>query len=407
MPESPPARGPLAGLRVLDASRVLAGPFCTMLLGDLGADVVKIERPGAGDETRYWGPPFLESRDGAVRDATYYLSINRNKRSLTLNLRDAEGRRVLQRLAAEADVFIQNFRPGTEASLGADYETLAEVNPRLVYCAISGFGPTGPDRLRLGYDLLMQGFAGLMSITGEEGRPPVRVGVAVIDLATGAYALAGILAALRVRDQTGRGQRVDLSLLASGVSLLTYAAQSYFATGRQPRLSGSGHPNLVPYQAFCGADGRWFVVGVGSDEQWRRLAAALDLAGGGEPRFATNAGRVTFRDDLIPELVRAFAQRPAAEWVARLDRAGVPAGPVHGVGEVFADPQVRALGLEEEVNHPAFGRFLTVGSAFAFSETPPALRFAPPILGQHTEEILREAGFSAAEIGRFRAAGTI
>jgi crotonobetainyl-CoA:carnitine CoA-transferase CaiB-like acyl-CoA transferase len=405
MKDSSARPGPLAGLRVLDASRVLAGPFCGMLLGDFGADVVKIERPGSGDETRRWGPPFVG--DGSVREATYYLSVNRNKRSLTLDLHTASGREILHRLASRADIFIQNFRPGSEAALGADYETLDRVNPRLIYCAISGFGHTGPDRLRLGYDLLMQGFTGLMSITGEAGRPPVRVGVAMVDLATGAFAFGGILAALHARGVTGRGQRVDLSLLSTGVAWMTYAAQHYFATGEQPQPSGSGHPSLAPYQAFQGSDEKWFVVAVGTDGQFRRLCGVLEIPLAEDPRFATNADRVSHRDELVRELTRRFMSRPAAEWVARLDRAEVPAAPVHEMREVFAHPQVRALGLYAEVPHPAFGSLATVGSAFSFSETPPSLHLAPPMLGQHTAELLTELGYSEAEIARLEAEGAI
>ena len=401
---------PLAGVRVVDASRILAGPFCGMLLGDLGADVIKVERPGTGDETRAWGPPFVEQRGGAstfAHDATYYLSVNRNKRSLTLNLGAEAGRAVLARLVRGADVFVENFRPGTQAALGADWATLSVLNPRLVYCSVSGFGPVGPDARKLGYDLLMQGATGLMSTTGEAGGAPVRVGVAVVDLATGSTALGAILAALYARERTGRGQRIDCSLLGTGVAWMTYAAQSYFATGRQPQPWGSGHPNLVPYQAFQGSDRRWFLVAVGTDEQWQRFCRALDLPQSADPRLATNAGRVGNRDELIADLTRRFAEAPASSWIERLEPAGVPAGPVRTLAEVFADPQIAALGLDATVPHSAYGPLRTVGTAFRFSETPASLRLAPPLVGQHTDEVLAELGYDAHEIEGLRAVGAV
>jgi len=411
----PGTAGPLAGVRVIDASRILAGPFCGMLLGDLGADVIKVERPGTGDETRAWGPPFVEqpgsdfmvAGSGAARDATYYLSVNRNKRSLTLNLGVEAGRAVLARLVRSADVFVENFRPGSQAALGADWDTLSRLNPRLIYCSISGFGPVGPDAKKLGYDLLMQGATGLMSTTGEPGGEPVRVGVAVVDLATGSTAAGAVLAALYARERTGRGQRIDASLLGTGVAWMTYAAQSYFATGCQPRPSGSGHPNLVPYQAFRGSDGRWFLVAVGTDEQWRRICRALDLPHAADARFATNAGRVEHRQELVADLTRRFAEAPAAVWIERLEPAGVPAGPVRDLGEVFSDAQVAALGLDAMLPHPAYGPLRTVGTAFRFSETPASLRLAPPLVGQHSDEVLAEIGYDDAEIGRLRAAGAV
>jgi len=398
---------PLAGLRVVDASRVLAGPFCTMLLADLGADVIKVERPCMGDETHSWGPPFVEGAGGDARESTYYLSINRNKRSLTLDLSVPAGRAVLHRLVAGADVFVENFRPGTQAALGADYETLAALNRRLVYCSISGFGPVGPERDRPGYDLLMQGFTGLMSITGEAGREPVRAGVAVIDLATGTTAVGAILGALLARDRLGRGQRVDLSLMATGVSWMTYAAQSYFATGRQPRPLGSGHPNLVPYQAFRGGDDQWFLVAVGNDEQWRRCCGVLGVEYAEDDRFRTNAGRVTHRADLVELLGRLFATAPAVEWIARLTAAGIPAGPVHTLADLFAHPQVIAAQLVQYTDHQQFGKLPTLRSPFRFSETPLDPPFPPPALGQHTDEILGALGYDAQEISRLHADGVV
>jgi crotonobetainyl-CoA:carnitine CoA-transferase CaiB-like acyl-CoA transferase len=405
--EIPVGAGPLAGVRVVDASRVLAGPFCGMLLGDLGADVIKIERPGAGDETRAWGPPFVEQPGGGARDATYYLSVNRNKRSVTLNLAVEAARGVLARLVQAADVFLENFRPGTQAALGADWETLSRVNPRLIYCSVSGFGSVGPDRGKLGYDLLMQGATGLMSTTGEPGGPPVRTGVAVIDLATGATAAGAILAALYARERTGRGQRIDSSLLGTGVAWMTYAAQSYFATGRQPAPSGSGHPNLVPYQAFLGSDGRWFLVAVGTDEQWRRFCRALELPYAADERYATNAGRVALRGELVADLARRFGAAPASSWLDRLEPAGVPAGPVRSLAEVFADPQVQALGLEVTLRHGAYGPLRTVGTPLSFSDTPASQRLPPPLLGQHTDEVLGECGYSPADIEQLRSAGAV
>jgi crotonobetainyl-CoA:carnitine CoA-transferase CaiB-like acyl-CoA transferase len=307
----------------------------------------------------------------------------------------------------DADVFVENFRPGTQASLGADWDTLSRLNPRLVYCSISGFGPVGPDATKLGYDLLMQGATGLMSTTGEAGGAPVRVGVAVVDLATGSTALGAILAALYARERTGRGQRIDCSLLGTGVAWMTYAAQSYFATGRQPRPSGSGHPNLVPYQAFQGADRCWFLVAVGTDEQWRRFCGALGLPQSADARFATNAGRVGHRDELVADLTRRFAEAPASAWIERLESAGVPAGPVRSLAEVFSDGQVRALELDATLPHPAYGPLRTVGTAFRFSETTASLRRAPPLVGQHTDEVLAEIGYDVGEIERLRAAGAV
>jgi crotonobetainyl-CoA:carnitine CoA-transferase CaiB-like acyl-CoA transferase len=391
---------PLDDLLVVDLTRALAGPYCTMMLADLGARVVKVETPQGGDDTRGWGPPFYDG------ESAYFLSINRNKQSLGLNLKDPRGRDLALRLIRRADVLVENFRPGAMDRLGLGYAAVHDLVPRLVYCSISGFGQTGPYRERPAYDLIVQGMGGIMGITGEPDGAPMRVGVAVADICAGMFAAYGILAALRARERTGTGQWVDASLLDGQVAWMTYMAANYFATGENPPRVGSAHLNLVPYQPFPTRDG--FVnVAVGSEGLWHRFCEALDLPIASDRRFATNADRVHNRETLVELLGPVFARRTTADWVERLLQAGVPAGPIYRMNEVMEDPQVHHRKMVVEVEHPRAGRVRVNGVPVKFSETPGEVAAPPPILGEHTEAVLRELGVDEAEFAALRHDGVI
>ena len=397
---------PLEGIRVLDLSRVLVGPFCTMVLGDLGAEIIKVERPGVGDETRTWGPPWINEE---LKVSAYFASTNRNKKSITVNLATEEGRGIIYKLAKISDVVIENFRPGVAKKLGVDYETISKVNPRIVYCSISGFGQTGPYRDWPAYDIIIQAMGGWMGITGEPDRPPVRIGVALTDIIAGLYAVIAILAALRAREETGRGQYIDISLLDSSISFMTYMAQNYFATGKNPVKMGSGHPNIVPYQAFRAGDGRWIILAVANDRIWKRFCEAAGLQHlADDPRFATNPDRVKNRDQLIPIIEEVIASKPSHEWVKIFIEAGVPCAPVYQMSDIFSDPQVLHREMLLEIEHPKLGKLKQIGFPIKFSETPCQLRYPPPLLGEHTEEVLKELlGYSDEEIQRLREKGVI
>jgi crotonobetainyl-CoA:carnitine CoA-transferase CaiB-like acyl-CoA transferase len=389
VPPAPAATGPLAGLRVLELSTVLAGPYCTMVLADLGADVIKVEPP-EGDATRGYGPPWVGK--GTDRVAAYYLSVNRNKRSIRLDLRQPEGREVVRRLIGRSDVMVENFRPGGLAKIGFDDGRLAELNPRLIHLAISGFGPDGPDSARPGYDFIAQAVGGLMSITGssdEDGGQPTKVGVAITDIVTGLFGAVGVLAALRA----GVGQRIDISLLESTLAVLINQAQNAFVTGRPPTRLGNAHPNIVPYEAFATADGQ-IVVAVGSERQWPRLCEAMGLPElAADPRFVDNDHRVERRAVLSPMLAGRFLMASTAEWLARLDAAQVPCGPVNDVGAAFDQPQAVARQMRVDMESARLGRVSQIGVPFKLSATPASLRSAPPGLGEQTNEILAELGF--------------
>ena len=392
--------GPLDGLIVVDLTRVLSGPYCTMQLADMGARVIKVEQPGRGDDTRAWGPPFI----GA--ESAYFLSINRNKQSLTLDLKS--GRAVLERLLDRADVLVENFRPGTMERLGLGYAAVSARWPRLVYCSISGFGQTGPRRDQPGYDAVVQAEGGLMSITGEADGPAFRLGVAIADIVSGMFAAQGIALALLARARTGRGQHVDIGMLDSTAALLTYQAAIYFATGQPPTRMGNRHPTIVPYETFEASDGE-FVLAVGSEGLWRRFCELLDAPGVAEdPRFATNRDRVSHYEILRPLLAERIRQRSRADWIERLMAAGVPCGSVRDVSEVLRDPQMTAREMIAAVEHAAIGRVQVLGVPIKLSETPGTVRTAPPTLGQHTDQILRtDLGFSDADITRLRQNGTV
>ncbi|HSS76939.1 MAG TPA: CoA transferase [Thermoanaerobaculia bacterium] len=383
--------GLLAGVRVVDASRVLAGPYLAMLLGDLGADVIKVERPGTGDPTRSWGPPWVG--EGANRVSAYFVSANRNKRSVALDLKQPAARAAFEQLVAGADVLVENFLPAEWRRLGFRSSRFTRRHPRLVQCTVTGYGAAGPEADRLAYDLILQAESGLMSLTGFADGEPVRVGVAVVDVLSALYGLAGVLAALRQRDETGRGSRVEVAMVDAGMSFLSYAAQSWLADGRQPPRLGSAHPNLVPYQAFRATDG-WFVAGVGSQEQWRRFCTAIErpeLAD--DPRFATSEGRVRHRDDLVALLTPIFAARSVAHWDAVLRAHRVPGGPPVTVGE--AVERARRRGQVMDLPAGAYGNLPTVAAPFLFDGQRAAPSAPPPALGQHTDEVLREAGLTA------------
>jgi crotonobetainyl-CoA:carnitine CoA-transferase CaiB-like acyl-CoA transferase len=412
----------LAGVRVLDLSRVLAGPWCTQTLADLGADVIKVERPTTashpgGDDTRTWGPPFLRDVDGhETRDAAYYLGTNRNKRSITVDIADPAGQALIRRMAAAADVLVENYKVGDMARYGLDAPTLCALNPRLVYCSITGFGQTGPYRERAGYDYAIQAMGGLMSVTGPSraeiaddapGGGPQKVGVAVADLFTGLYATTAILAALRHRDRTGQGQSIDMALLDTQVAMLANLGAGYLATGIAPERAGNAHQNIVPYQVFEVADGH-LILAVGNDRQFAKFCA---IAGRPElaqdERFARNAGRVSHRATLVPLLAAVMKQRSRRDWLEALEAAHVPCGPINDLAEVFADPHVRSRGMTVDVPHPLAGSVRLVASPIKLSATPVRYRSAPPLLGADTEAVLRELGLAAAEIEELRAAGAI
>ena len=388
----------LEGVRVLDLTRALAGPYCTMMLGDYGADVIKVELPGKGDDTRTWAPPFIGE------ESAYFLAINRNKRSMTLNLRHPEGKAIFLDLAKKADVVLENFTPGVVDRLGISYEDVKALNPGVVYCSISGFGQTGPYRTRSAYDQVMQGIGGIMSLTGEPGRLPVKMGIALTDIGAGMMAAYAVTMALFHRQRDGgEGQYIDVSMLDLQVAWLTYMAGYYFATGKNPEKVGAAHPTLVPYQAFMCQDGKYVNVAVGSERLWERFCKAMgreDLFG--HPDYALNGDRVRNREKLVPLLQEIFLQKPVDSWVGQLDGGGVPCGPVNELSDVFADPQVLSRDMLQEIPHPSLGSIKQAGIPIKFSGTPGSIQRHPPLLGEHTGEILGEMGYSEEDVRRLR-----
>ncbi len=395
---------PLTGIRVLDLTRVLAGPWCTQNLADLGAEVIKIERPGAGDDTRAWGPPYLKDAAGDdTTEAAYYLSANRNKFSVALDIASPRGAELVRELALQSDILVENFKVGGLAKYGLDYASLKEVNPRLIYCSITGFGQTGPYASRPGYDFMIQGMGGLMSITGERddlpGGGPQKAGVAVADLMTGMYSTVGILAALHERSVSGLGQHIDMALLDCQVAMLANQNLNFMTSGNAPRRAGNAHQNLVPYQVFAASDGH-LIVAVGNDSQFRNYCGAIGLPElSADPRFSTNPQRVKNREALVPLLAERMATGARDHWLASLEAVGVPAGPINTLDQVYEDPQVLARGMKRELPHPTAGTVPMAANPLKFSGSPVEYRRAPPMLGEHTAQVLAEKlGLSAAEI---------
>ena len=393
--------GPLAGLTVLDLTRVLSGPYCTMMLADMGARVIKVERRGRGDDTRGWGPPFQNG------ESAYFLSVNRNKESLTLDLKHPEGRPILDALIARADVLVENFRPGTLARQGLGYDVLSASYPRLVYCSVSGFGQTGPRRAEPGYDAVMQGEGGLMSLTGPAGGTPSRLGVAIADIVSGMFAAYGVAIALLARERTGRGQLVDVGMLDSVAALLTYQAGICFATGQAPPRLGNQHPTIVPYETFAAADGD-MVVAAGNDALFRRLCTVIEApALADDPRFATNRGRVEEQDTLRPLIADRLRTRPRQQWIDALKQAGVPCGAVRDLAQVLSDPQLIERMMVLPMTHPVAGPMQVLGVPVKLSDTAGSVRTPPPVLGQHTHAVLTELGYDAERIAALERAEAI
>ncbi|MBI3150736.1 MAG: CoA transferase [Chloroflexi bacterium] len=392
---------PLQGIRVLDLSRVLAGPYCTMVLGDLGADVIKVEPP-EGDETRGWGPPF------AGGESAYYLCVNRNKRGMVVNLKTEEGKNILRELAVRSDVLVENFRPGTLERFGLDFETLHELNPKLIYCSITGFGQTGSMKDKPGYDFMIQASGGLMSITGEPEGEPMKTGVAVVDLFAGQNAIVAILAALQARALTGEGQHLDIALFDSQLGWLANVASNFLISGNLPKRHGNAHPNIVPYQSFQARDG-WFAIAVGNDRQFSRLC---DLLGkpelGMDEKFATNSARVQNREEIIAVLSAIFKTTSVSEWLQKLDEAGIPCGPINNFEQVFSMPQVKEREMLVQMEHPTIGALSLVGSPLKMGGTPVEYRLSPPLMGEHTEYVLKNLlGYSSEKVKELRKDGCV
>ena len=395
--------GLLQGVRVIDLTRILAGPYCTMMLGDLGAEVIKIEAPGRGDDTRHWGPPFTESGEAA-----YFMCANRNKRSLTLNLKSERGLEILKDMISQGDVLVENFKAGTLSRWGLDYEMLQEIRPGLIYCTVTGYGYTGPYSSRPGYDFIVQAMGGFMSITGPKEGDPHRAGVAIADISAGMFAASAVLAALYARERTGEGQRIDMALLDSQIALLTYAASNYFVSGETPTRHGNAHPNIVPYQSFTARDGQ-FAFAAGNDSQWEKFCGAVDRPQWlHDERFRTNSARVQNRDLVAAALDDLFVTRDAAHWLALCEQIGLPAGPINSIDRVFEDAQVQAREMRVTAQHSENGDVPLLNSPLRIPTAPTSIRRAPPTLGEHTEEVLAEMfGLDAASVAALRQEGVV